>query len=68
MVYRRRIDGRDSEWHFRSDCPNWPELGSVKIRFLRPDQDDRICAECSKEEYSTSGIRFKRNNDYPIGR
>ena len=58
MVYRRREGGVDSEWHFNCDCPHWPALGSVQIRFLRPDQRDRICAECIRlEERSSSGIR-----------
>jgi hypothetical protein len=50
MVYRRRADALDSEWHFHSDCPNWPELGSIQIQFLKPNWGDRICAECIKLE------------------
>ena len=50
MVYRRRADALDSEWHFHSDCPNSPELGSIQIQFLKPNWGDRICAECIKLE------------------
>jgi hypothetical protein len=50
MLYRRRADALDSERHFHSDCPNWPELGSIQIQFLKPNWGDRICAECIKLE------------------
>lgn len=50
MVYRQRKGGLDPEWHFHSDCPHWPALGSIQVRFLKPDQDDRVCTDCIKLE------------------
>jgi hypothetical protein len=46
MVYRRR--GENSEWHFDSRCPQWPVLGCIQVESLKPEQGERICAECIK--------------------
>jgi len=46
MVYRRC--GEDSEWHFDSQCPYWPVLGCIEVEYLKPQEGERICAECIK--------------------
>ena len=50
MVYRRRTDALDSEWHFHAECPHWPALGHIQVRFVKPDQSGRICTHCIKLE------------------
>jgi len=68
MLYQRRKGALDSVWHFHSECPKWPALGSVEIRFVPPGQSDNICIECIRlDERCGSGVRPKRNNDFASG-
>jgi len=47
-VYRRRKDS--SEWHFHTQCPDWPETDYIQTGFLEPDECDRLCPECKRLE------------------
>ena len=47
-VYRKPApaDSFDSEWHFHTQCPHWPETNFIQTRFLMPDERKRLCPEC----------------------
>ena len=45
-VYRKAVDSLDSEWHFHTQCPRWPEANFIQTRFLNPDERRRLCPEC----------------------
>ena len=47
-VYRKRKASLDSEWHFHTQCPDWPENDFIQTRSLKPDELERICPECCK--------------------
>jgi len=32
-VYRKLRDSLDSEWHFHTQCPRWPEANFIQTRF-----------------------------------
>ena len=48
LVYRKDKDG--FVWHFHTQCPNWPEINYVQIRFVRPMEDERFCEEWTRLE------------------
>ena len=45
-VYRNRIDSLDSEWHFHTECPEWPEANFIQTTYLNPDQREHLCDQC----------------------
>ena len=47
-VYRKRKASLDSEWHFHTQCPDWPENDFIQTCSLKPDELERICPECCK--------------------
>jgi hypothetical protein len=53
LVYRRRKDSLDPEWHFHTECSRWPKSNFIQVRFLKPD-DSRFCGECAKLETAMS--------------
>jgi hypothetical protein len=46
VVYRKRKDSLESEWHFHTQCPHWPETNFIQARFLEPSNSNHICAHC----------------------
>ena len=50
LFYRRRKGSLDPEWHFHTQCPRWPEIHFIQVRFLNPNDETRICEECVKVE------------------
>jgi hypothetical protein len=49
-IYRRTKESVDSEWHFHTQCADWPELNYIQVRSLTPDERKRICPECARLE------------------
>jgi hypothetical protein len=50
QLYRRRKALADSEWHFHTQCLDWPEAEYIQTRYLKPHERERICPECTKLE------------------
>ena len=44
MLFRRKLNDVESEWHFRPDCPKWPETNYEETQRLK--DDDKICKKC----------------------
>jgi len=56
LVYRKRKDSIDSEWHFHTQCSRWPETGYIQIRHINlRDENERLCPECVRLEAATFG-------------
>jgi hypothetical protein len=51
MLYRKDRD-EFSEWHFREDCPLWPEVNYIEVRAPILDECERLCLECAQLESS----------------
>ena len=51
-LYRRRKDSPDSEWHFHTQCPDWPKVDYTQTRFLKPESK-------SASVRSAKGVRPK---------
>jgi len=43
MLFRKPVNS-NGEWHFRPDCPWWPQLNYYESVTLR--DDDHICKKC----------------------
>jgi len=56
-VYRKPVDSLDSEWHFHTQCPRWPEANFIQTRFLNPDERTHLCLECKALDAKTFGRR-----------
>ena len=50
LVYRKHKNSTDEDWHFNGQCPRWPETDFVQVRFLIPEENQRLCEECLKLE------------------
>jgi hypothetical protein len=50
QLYRRRKDLPDSKWHLNTQCPDWPEVDYVQLRYLSPEEREHICPECKRLE------------------
>jgi hypothetical protein len=50
--YRKRIN--ESEWHFHTRCPKWPERVAYAQKSHR-DPGDRLCENCIKLEKAMGG-------------
>jgi len=49
-VYRKRKDLPESEWHFHTQCADWPKVDYIQLRFLKPEEREHICAKCQRLE------------------
>jgi hypothetical protein len=49
-AYRQKTDER--EWHFHTQCPDWPEKSYVQKTYREPS--DRLCEMCIKLERKMS--------------
>ena len=50
QLYRKRKDSADSEWHFNTQCLDWPEVDYVQSRYLPPEEREHICLESKRLE------------------
>jgi hypothetical protein len=48
LVYRKRKDAFD--WHFHTQCPEWPESDFVQVLFIESCAGERLCEVCAKLE------------------
>ncbi len=49
-VYRKRKNSLISQWHFNTQCPQWPEAEFVQVRSIDVKTGERLCQECAKLE------------------
>jgi hypothetical protein len=49
-VYRKRKNSPNAQWHCNTQCPHWPEVDFVQVRFVDLKAGERFCEECAKLE------------------
>jgi hypothetical protein len=51
-VYRKRKNSPNAQWHCNTQCPRWPEVDFIQVRFIDPkaSQGERLCRECIRLE------------------
>ena len=47
-IFRKHKNGL--VWHCHTQCPRWPEVDFVQVRYLNPDDKPRLCEECARLE------------------
>ena len=47
-LYRKKEDGRSSEWHYNHLCPQWPEKDFVETTSVGAARSSRVCPLCTR--------------------
>jgi hypothetical protein len=54
LVYRKCKNSPNSQWHFNTRSPRWPEVDFIQVRFVEVKAGERLCQECAKLESEMS--------------
>jgi hypothetical protein len=38
----------NSDWHFKPQCPHWPQTDFFQADYIDPESGDKICLDCMK--------------------
>jgi len=56
LVYRKRNDSTESEWHFHTRCSRWPETDYIQtFYYIDLRENERFFTECVKLDAATFG-------------
>ena len=47
-IYRRSLKPLNWDWHFKPQCPHWPQTDFFQADYVDPENGDKICRDCMK--------------------
>jgi hypothetical protein len=61
-IYRRSLKPLNLDWHFKPQCPHWPQADFFQADYVDPESGDNICGDCIKINSQNTPAEKPRND------